>query len=387
MSNAINMLERSWNLKGTSIYLTQNWKRIKQYLYQHGASLSRAEIKKFLEAQKTSNILYKNEGIRKLRETSKSFLRRSRYFAMLQGDLLFLSKSRSYGTQKPYILATICILSRYVFIEGCKTKQFVSMEKAMSKIIQRIKMIHPAYSGGDFLTDGGGEFGSELFKSFFRQHNITHRVAARRDYRGSTGAAVVETTNRRIRQQLEKVMVEQTDLSFEEKLKLVEKQLNLEILDCIGMSATEAFNVSPLQILMITQDKHLRKRKYLRQEISSQGLHEIKVGCVVRVKINQEKDLIKKESYGSLSPYFVVISLNKSQQVWTYKIANLLTLYQLNGNYTYNELKVVNISYFSAVRKVENDIKKKIKISGDLAFFRINYLDMILCSNKSVFAT
>ena len=152
------------------------------------------------------------------------------------------------------------------------------------------------------------------------------------------------------------------------------------------MTAREAVNQSAIRIYMIAEDKRLRRRKYLRKEIATQETHVILPGTVVCVRLNQEKYFSgsMKEAYGSLSPYVVVISVDRSQQVYTYKIANLITLYAFSGNYTYNELELVNISYFSALRKVELNIKRKIKVHNGLAIFEIHYFDLKLCANESI---
>ena len=385
--NAYAVLERGWKFEGTPIYLSNNLKAIKKYLYEHGVTITKREIKQFLDNQITSNIVYKNQGLRRLRETSKSFYQRPRFFSMLQADLLFLSKLRTYGTSKTALLVVVDTLSRYTLLESCKSKQFVSMQNAMEKIIFRIKTVHPDFVGGELLTDGGLEFGSQLFKSFLRQHNITHRVASRRQFRGSKGAAVVESINRRVRMHLEKVIIKKQDVPFEKKLRLIENQLNIEKLSCLGMSAQDALLTSPLEIMHVSNDKKIRKRKYLKAEIGTQKFKNINPGTVVRVKLNQEKEFaaVKKESYGSLSPYLVVLSVDKSGSIWTYKLANLLTLMELGGSYTYNELITVTIPFFQAVKLLELDVRKKIKITDDnVAYFSINYFNMVLCANKSV---
>ena len=384
--NAYAVLERGWKFEGTPIYLSRSIKTIKKYLYEHGVSLSKTKIKEFLDNQKTSNIVYKNQGLRKLRETSKPFYKRPRFFSMLQADLLFLSKSRTYGTSKTCLLVVVDTLSRFTLIESCASKQFVSMQKAMEKIISRIKTVHSNFVGGELLTDSGLEFGSQLFKSFLRQHNIKHTVASRRTFRGSKGAAVVESINRRVRMHLEKVIVERKDLPFENKLRLIENQLNIEKLSCLGMSAHDALQTSPLEIMHVSNSRNIRKRKYLKAEIKTQNFKNINVGAIVRVKLNQDKEFaaVKKESYGSLSPFLVVLSVEKSGTVWTYKLANLLSLMEYDGSYTYNELITVNIPFFEAVRILELDVKKTIKIDDNVAYFSIKYFDMVLCANKSV---
>ena len=126
----------------------------------------------------------------------------------------------------------------------------------------------------------------------------------------------------------------------------------------------------------------------MRQEIATQKAHQLLPGTIVCVKLNQEKQFTGsvKESRGIHSPYLVVLSIDKSQQLYSYKLGNLITLHPLTGNYSYNELEVMDISYFSALKKVQLDIKRKIKVFDDLAIFEINYFDFKLCANKSIFS-
>ena len=87
----MDVLNRAWKEEGGPIFLSRNWLDIKKYLANRGQMLSKEVILQFLEKQKSSSVVYKNVGNRKLKETSKSFLRRPRFFASLQGDLIFLS--------------------------------------------------------------------------------------------------------------------------------------------------------------------------------------------------------------------------------------------------------------------------------------------------------
>ena len=382
----MDVLQRAWNEEGGPIFLSRNWRYIKKYLADHGKTLAKDVIEKFLEKQKSIQVRYKNVSNRKLKETSKSFLRRPRFFASLQGDLIFLSPKISYGTPKKYVMIIIDILSRYILLEATSSKQFVSQQKAFSKIISRIKSVCGSFSGADLVTDGGGEWESHLFQTFLKQYNIIIRLVKKRPYRESRGASACESSIRRIRSHLERIMIEKPNLTFDAKLLLVEKSCNEERLSSIGMSANEALLQNPLEILMISESNKIKKRKFLREEIARQGSHVISVGSVVCIRLNQDKVFAssKKESLGFLSPYYIVLLVDRSQLVWTYKLGNLLTMSLIQGSYTFNELQVMQISYFQAVRKVETDVKKVLKVEKNIVYFKIRYLDMSLCAKKTI---
>ena len=382
----MDVLNRAWKEEGGPIFLSRNWLDIKKYLADRGQMLSKEVILQFLEKQKSSSVGYKNVGNRKLKETSKSFLRRPRFFASLQGDLIFLSSKRNYGTTKKYVMIICDILSRYILLEATSTKQFYSQQKAFSKIILRIKNVHGNFNGAELVSDDGGEWQSHLFQNFLKQYNIKSRLVKKRPHRESRGASACESSIRRIRSHLERIMIEKPNLGFDAKLSLAEKSCNEEHLSSIGMSANEALLQNPLEILMISESKKIQKRKFLREEIATQGNHEISIGSVVCIRLNQDKIFAstRKESFGFLSPYYVVLSVDKSQLVWTYRLGNLLTMSLIQGSYTFNELQVMRISYFSAVRKVETDVKKVIKVENDIVHFKIRYLDMSLCSQKTI---
>ena len=44
-------LKKAWIDKRSSIYLSKNWKEIKEYLFERGMEMSKEEIKKFLAVE------------------------------------------------------------------------------------------------------------------------------------------------------------------------------------------------------------------------------------------------------------------------------------------------------------------------------------------------
>ena len=48
-------LKKAWMDKRTSIYLSKNWREIRDYLYERGMILKKEEIRQFLALQKTES--------------------------------------------------------------------------------------------------------------------------------------------------------------------------------------------------------------------------------------------------------------------------------------------------------------------------------------------
>ena len=69
---ALKVLERAWNDKNGDIYLNRNVDSIKQHLFELGVKLDSKTIKEYLEKQRSSDVTYKNQSLRRLKETSKA---------------------------------------------------------------------------------------------------------------------------------------------------------------------------------------------------------------------------------------------------------------------------------------------------------------------------
>ena len=85
-----------------------------------------------------------------------------------------------------------------------------------------------------------------------------------------------------------------------------------------------------------------------------------------------------------MSPYFVVLGVDKTREIWTYKVGNLLNMKLLNGSYGFHELVVMPISFQSAREKEEMNIVKVVKKFEDVCFFRVQYENMVISANISI---
>ena len=380
------VLARSWSNKGSPIYLSKNVKTVQRYLRTLGLFLSRKEINTFIESKSSANVRYKNYGQRKIRETGKSFLMQPKWFGFMQGDLLFLSKKKSYRSSARYLVVVIDTLSHFMLIEPSNSTGSEHQIAALKKIMKRIKEVCPSFSGGTLTSDGGSEWIASDVVAMLKSFNVKSNVVKKRKYRESVGASCVESSIRRLRQHLESVLMEDSRSSFKEVLFQVERMCNEETLSSIQMSATEAFQHNPLEVMMLALSIRKKKRKFLRIELEDQQKRVIELGTVVRIKKNQSKDFssVKKESYEHLSPYFVVLGLDKSREVWTYRLGNILNMKLLSGTYSFNELVIMPIEFQKAREKEEKQIVKIVKRRKDVLYYRIKYQDMFLSANASL---
>ena len=109
-------LKKAWMDKRTSIYLSKNWREIRDYLYERGMTLKKEEIRQFLALQKTEDLVYKNYGKIEIASLGKNFVQRPKFFANLHCDSMVLSKKRKYGTRNNIIMVIIDQLSRWIFL-------------------------------------------------------------------------------------------------------------------------------------------------------------------------------------------------------------------------------------------------------------------------------
>lgn len=152
------------------------------------------------------------------------------------------------------------------------------------------------------------------------------------------------------------------------------------------MSPFESLQHSPLEVMMISESEKKRKRRFLREEIAIQEKKRILEGTIVRIKKNQNKDFasVKKESYQYLSPYYIVLSIDKSREVWTYIVGNIFTFQPLEGQFSRNELVVMPIDLLAACEKEERNVKSVVKKDFQYCWYKVDYLDMTFCANISL---
>ena len=377
-------LKKAWIDKRSSIYLSKNWKEIKEYLFERGMEMSKEEIKKFLALQKTSDLQYKNYGKYEIASLGKPFVQRAKFFANMHCDSMILSKKRKYRTKKSVILVLIDQLSRFIMLEPCLSTNWVSQEKAWENVFKKLENMGYPNAISVIHHDSGVEYENRGFKALMERKGIKNNVIRRRPYRLSKGSPYAESAIRRVRMNLERIMRMGSGDNFDDVLARTEMRCNKEQLSSLKMSAEDALTHDANYILLVSESLRWRRNKPLRKHVANQ--REIKRKTVVRIRRFMDKEFhsVSKESYGHLSKVFVVKSIDKSHAIWTYRVADLFTLKCIDGSYSMAELQTLNISYVDACHKESLNVKKIIGVENGSVNYEVEYSDITFCANESL---
>ena len=370
--------------KESPVYNSTNWREIKDYLRLKGVTVEKATILNQLEKEKIGLVKFKNQGLQKISQASQPYVLRHRFFASLQADTCILSSKRKYKAKSPYILVVLCQLSRMMFLENPLSMKFVEQKKAWERIFTRINTVFPGATVSNVTTDSGIEF-SQRLKLWFETMGIKLNNVKLRPFRLSRGAPAVESSIRRFRSNLEKEMLsKKTNELFTSILRRVEQRCNNQYLSSIRMSGLTALQHTPGYIAMQSETVKYQRRPYLRKAIESQ--HSIPKFAIVRIKKFQEKlfTSVRKESYGFLSPCFIVVNVLRDRLLPRYKLGNLFTLTLLPGTYTKDELVITNLSYIDACELEERHVIDIVKVKGNIIEYTIAASDRIFVAGKNL---
>ena len=279
----------------------------------------------------------------------------------------------------------ICQLSRYMLVEPLSSIKFDKVETAFKAIMERIRKIDPYYSGGHFFSDGGSEWISTKFVNLLNSFGLKSNVVGQRNYRFSKGSGVAESSIRRFRMNLQTVYMEHKDgLSFRDKLRHAERACNEKRTAALGMSPKDALSMKPQDVVSVSNSIRMKRRRYLKRELIDQK--EIKLGSIVRIRIYVSKQFSIKESYDRFSPYFMVIGIDKTREIFTYRLCDIYTFVTLSSSYSKAELKLCSISLFEACDKEEKRIKKVVKFENEIVYYESFYRGYVFCAKKNIVA-
>lgn len=364
------------------VYNSTNWKQIKEYLKLKGVDVKKEVIKKFLGRERIDSVKFKNEGSQKISAWSKPFVMRSRFFSILHSDTFYLSAKRKYGARSRYILLVLDQLSRFVFLENPSSLKFADQRAAWERIFARLKNVYPEATVSTVVSDNGPEYALKL-KAWLKGMNIKLNNVKLRPYRFSRGSGYAESCIRRLRANLEKEMIKKSkSQSFSDVLKRVELVSNVQWLSTMQMSATSALEHKPDYIAMKSASVKLRRKKYLGDKKEK----ELAIFSIVRIKKFLEKEFtsVRKESYGFLSPCFIVLAIARDRPIVSYKLANIFTLLVLPGTYRKQELSGSDLSYVEACELEEKSMLQVIKVRGDLVEYSIQASDRVFIAQRGI---
>ena len=373
-------LSAAWKNKDSPIFFSKNVKEIIKYTRQNGIDISKTDIKRFLERQRSSNVLPASASRVKIAQTGKSFLLEPRFFSQLHGDIFFLTKNRKYNTSKRKIMIIVCALSKMVFMRAMTKITSNNMIAGLKSVIADIKLLDSGWHGGKLFTDSGTEWKNSAFTLYLKSVHLKSNIVRIRPYRYSKGSGISERHVKRARMAIEAVRMEKNNVDIETLLDLATRKLNNEHLSSIGTSAIDAFeNHNAFDIVMILNSYRLRTRKYLKRP-----MEVISIGTIVKIRLFTDKTFAEKESYGRYSCYFVIISIDRSRDIEYYILADVLNLQRLNASYSAAELLIVDIDYFSAVHKAETGVDSVIMFKDDVVLYKSLYRGHEVIAKKSL---
>ena len=374
-------LLRAWQDKNSPIYHSKKLKDLYDFSSRNDLNLNKKEIKRFLELRNSADVTYEHGNQKKISELSKSFVLRGKYFSQLHGDIMHLSKKFAYGSKLKYILLIVCALSKMTFVEPIYALKFEFMEKAFEVILKRIKE-YVDFKEATFFSDGAQEFVNNNWRRLLKSHNIKLNIIGTRAYRLSIGSPLAESRIRHYRQSLETQYAEGLKMPFREMLRSAEHSLNNKS-TMIGLTPMEIVNHHrPMEILSMTMSKRLKNRPYLRKRLKFE--REINVGQVVRVRLMVKKQFSAKESYGRLSPFYVVTRIEKDRDMNYYRLSDIFTFKELSSSYSEAELKKVDLGLFEAIEKEQKRVKKIVNYVENDVVYECFYEGLLICANKSI---
>ena len=378
--NIFKIMGHSLQNPKSEIFLSKDWKTIKHYFWKRNIELKKKDILNYLETNKSALQLYNTSSRKKIAEFGKTFTGPQKFFSSLHADLLTLSKLRKYKTKAKHILLCVCYLSKYVYLQKCNSTSFDEQKKAWLRMFERSAYLPESFT---LLTvDKGPEFASNNMINFMKTYGVKINFVQTRPYRKSKGSGLAEAHIRRCRMTLETVVSEiENTVSFDEILKLVEQKMNDKHLSCLGgLSANEALNHDPQYVSMIWHSNRIRRRKYVKREILNKTPNLPKF-TVVRILKFKDKEMFKKESYGSLSELmFVVLDYDLSHFITYYRLGDLLTLKPMfNCTFSIHELKVTKMSYAFACYQAQLNIDYVVTyVNNDIIFKTKGYGTTVL---------
>ena len=343
--NAQKILKSAVEDETSDTYLIKNAKKLHKFLWIKGIDIPIETISGYLGTLKSAPTNYNKTNERMISELSRPFVSKPAFFSDIHGDTLVLSKLRSYGSKNYYVLILCDYLSNYTYLESMYSTSFESVHKAFTRVFSRSPYLPELC---DKLTfDQGTEINNWGMKRFLTLNGIKLNLIVPRGPRGSKGSGLAEVTIRKARILIESIYSERKKPNrLSDILPIVEKRMNNESLSCLdGLTSTESLRMDPRYVSMLKHSVKIRRRKYLKQEMT-RG-HSLPMYCIVRVRLFSKKQLFKKESYGNVSKNLYIVTEKKVNDfVTSYRISDLFSLAPaFECSFIYQELLQIPISY------------------------------------------
>ncbi len=112
-------------------------------------------------------------------------------YDQFDADLADLQHFENDNNGQKYLLVVIDVFSRYVWVEGLRSKSYLHVEVALDRIFRRGRVPRR------LRTDAGSEFTAPGMKPFYDRYNITHFVAMN-ELKANYAERVIKTLKSRI---------------------------------------------------------------------------------------------------------------------------------------------------------------------------------------------
>ena len=383
--SARKILQEALDDKHSPLFLSKNITRIESYLNKRGLDVKRDEISSFLAEKKSAIIARKNFSKRTIAEKSAPFNGAPNFFQVCHTDLIVLSKHRSYGSKKRYILVLVDGLSSFTYLEAVGSTKSTVIIDAFKRIFGRSEYLPEKLR--TILSDFGVEFVSKAVRAFFGEHGVKVKPTKKRLERNSKGATVCESKNREVRLKLETLIKDNGVSTLEKMLVTVENSINNEPRSLFREhSSVQMLAHDPKYVLLLKASNRIKRRKVLKKNIEKPSV--LPMYSIVRIKKNTSKEILGyKESYGVYSEsLYIVIGWQNRDFVSHYILGNLYNLERVSSStFSYDELLLVNISYAKACYIDSISSASILRTDGNLVEFQPKHCSKVYYANKAVF--
>ena len=292
-----------------------------QGLYQAAKKKRRTitldDVKKFLSKQ---DVYTYHRPIRTKFPTRKTLAKGVDY--LHQADLADFQSLSRYNNGYRYLLFSIDVLSRYLFVVPIKKKTGLEVKNAFRKMINQSKR-----KPQKIQTDHGTEFHNAIVRDYFILNNIIHYSTE-----SINKAALCERVIRTIKSKLYKYMTEQNTLRYINALP--------EIVNAYNKRKHSAHGHRPKDINRRNEKKIWRilYKTYLNTPIKDP---EFRVGD--RVRIANKKNIFDKSYKKRWSDTIYIVNRIIRSIPITYKIRNRLSGEEKKGSFYAQQLTKLDI--------------------------------------------
>ena len=384
------LLDSAIHEKNSPLFLSKNKKEIIEYFEKRGFDVEEREIVEYLQEERSSGLVIRNDSERKKKEVSRAMILAPNFFNWIFSDVLHLSKSQNYGKgSTKYVLLIIDSLSLFTYLAPLKSTKADDLIFAFQSVFNRSPYL--PQSCDRLSTDQGIEYLSKKSRSFFESNGIRLQpISPRRLDRKSYGANYAEVSNRSLRSYLERLQLNEDmmNLEWSEKLMAIESIMNKKGREVFkGHSSTDMLHQSPNYVKMLKYSRRIGSRKSLKNHIENPK--NILLFSLVKIqKYAPKEGLSFKESYSSFSSqFYIVLERHEHDHIFYFTVGSVYSLKPIsNHRFSYYELKVFSEMSLAKARYyncISEPLNKK--IIGDYVYFNVKHCDKVFYASKNAF--